>query len=251
MTSRGHLRSVVPYPIQIQPTCSQLASLVDSIATMSASAQRHRSRSRSPLPSLFDRTTRTEDKIDEPAGSDVTAALQVVALSPGVILTSGARVDITQSVDAIAQSAFQLMDRLDQLVEVLDESGVLLPPSEEEEIRRRQAVDEIHHLRRDPLAAAAAFSREFYNSRPPTPLVRVSSARVGETEHLRGDSLVRAAASNHVLQHATPRMPFRPTKKLRTASERWLEQGLSGISESAQTRSESAQNPSSGTEDEV
>ena len=138
------------------------------------------------------------------------------------------------------------MDRIDQLVEVLDESGVLLPPSEEEETRRRRAVAGIAHMS-DPLAAAAAFSREFYNSRPPTPLVRVSSARVGETEHLGGDPLVRAAASNHVLQHATPRMPFRPTKKLRTASERWLEQGLSSISESAQTRSESAQHPSSGT----
>ena len=112
----------------MQPTCSQLASLVDSIATMSALAQRHRSRSRSPLSSLFDRTTRTEEKIDEPAGSYVTAALQVVQTT---------RVGITQSVDAIAQSAFQLMDRLDQLVEVLDESGVLLPPSEGEEIRRR------------------------------------------------------------------------------------------------------------------
>lgn len=218
---------------------------------MSAPAQRHRSRSRSPLPSLFDRTTRTEDKIDEPAGPDVditqtsgVAPSPGVALSPGVIFTSGARVDITQSVDAIAQSAFQLMDRIDQLVEVLDESGVLLPPSEEEETRRRRAVAGIYHMRRDPLAAAAAFSREFYNSRPPTPLVRVSSARVGETEHLGGDPLVRAAASNQSRFGSQPRF-------LRTASERWLEQGLSSISESAQTRSESAQNPSSGTEDEV
>ena len=115
----------------------------------------------------------------------------------------------------------------------------------------------------DPLAAAVAFSREIYNSRPPTPLVRSTPHRaseegeirrrraLGETEHLRGDPLVRAAASNHVLHPATPRMRVRPTKKLRTASERWLDQGLSVMSESAQTRSESAQNPSSGTEDEV